>query len=500
MTDERMDARLHDAGARWREAHDRAAHIADEDEVPLQRTADGRRPARRTTTLLSVAALAVVAVAGTWLALRPGSSSQSVAAARLTSTDWILAGYNGTTVRYDSADRFRLTIKDGQILGNDGCNAFSGPVDVSGHTLRLHGLAGTLAGCTAAAHSLPLQNYFSGTVHWSVTGDTLTLTKDGVGTLTYRAPLRGSREDLVDRTWVLRGIRNPTGDVGWYGSAPAPPTTAATFQPVTDSTLFISARGVLSADTRCGQYSARVDITAKQLTVSSRSYAVHSCPQPARGTEYAQDAATLALRTVLHGTLRWSIDGGTLTLGAEKGPVLQYGPEINTPVPSATPTAVPSATASPLPSVSATASPVVAALLVDRTWYLAGIDERAMSTSGYSSSPAIGVDGTPPPFRMGSDGAFIAGLGTCEAYQGRAHLADRSFTITSRRTAAGLCPAEPRARPGASGRLPTLIGQVLTGTVRWHVSGDALSLSHPGSHVVLRYSDVRPSPTVTPRS
>jgi heat shock protein HslJ len=249
----------------------------------------------------------------------------------------------------------------------------------------------------------------------------------------------------------------------------------------------------LIADARCGEYSARVEITATTLTVSGRSYTAHRCPAPVTDDQYQPDAATAALRTVLRGTLRWSIDRGVLTIGAGNGPQLQYGPQADAPTPSATPATVP-------PSATATASPVGAAVLVDRTWYLAEVEQRPASDSSYSSSLAVGVGGTPPTFRIGSDGQFLAGLGTCEAYQGRARVADGTFTIASRSRSAGTCPAEPDAGAGASDPLPTLMAQVLSGTVQWQVSGDALSLSHAGNAVVLHYSDLRPSATVSPRS
>src|SRR5689334_6520002 len=119
LTADRMHARLQAAGERWRAAHQHAADTDAPDEVPLQHATIARHR-RRAATLLSVAAVALVALAaGAWLSLRPSGSSQAAAAARLTGTVWMLAGYSGTNAHYDgSLNTLRLLLKDGRIVGD----------------------------------------------------------------------------------------------------------------------------------------------------------------------------------------------------------------------------------------------------------------------------------------------------------------------------------------------------------------------------------------------
>lgn len=322
------------------------------DEVPLQPETAGRPAARRTTGLLSVAAVVLAAVGiAAWSASRPNGSALT-AAGRLPGTDWLLVGYGDqTTPAHQAPQGVRLRIADGRILGDDGCNTFSGPVDVGQGTLRLHDLATTAVGCP---DELPLYEYFDGIVSWSITGDTLTITKDGVGTLTYRAPRPGSPDDLVNRTWILERVLSRTGDVGRAGYRPLPPTTIANVAPVPESTLFITANGSLTADVRCGEFTARVALTAAEMTVSDRSFTEHRCPLPAPGLRADDARIEGALRTLLSGTVPWTIDGNVLTIGPAKGAVLHYEAVKSEPAPSPTNTPNPSNTV--IPPVTATAS------------------------------------------------------------------------------------------------------------------------------------------------
>jgi heat shock protein HslJ len=220
----------------------------------------------------------------------------------------------------------RLRIAGGQIVGDDGCNSFSGPVTVRSGTLRLGDLATTAMACR---HELPLSDYFQGTVTWSMTGQTLTITKDGVGTLTYRRPRPGSPEDLVNRTWVLQGIEHP--------NTAATPGSAA-FEPVTGSTVFIASSGSLTAETRCGEFTAAAQVSTGELTVRDPRFTPHSCPPQAPGLPVSDNLVRATLAKTLAGTVPWRISGYVLTIGPREGPVLQYRRSAAEPGPSPTST------------------------------------------------------------------------------------------------------------------------------------------------------------------
>jgi hypothetical protein len=118
--------------------------------------------------------------------------------------------------------------------------------------------------------------------------------------------------------------------------------------------LFITANGSLTADVRCGEFTARVALTTAEMTVSDRSFTDHRCPLPAPGLRADDARIEGALRTLLSGTVPWTIDGNVLTIGPAQGAVLHYEAVKSEPAPSPTNTPNPSNTV--IPPVTATAS------------------------------------------------------------------------------------------------------------------------------------------------
>jgi heat shock protein HslJ len=416
-------------------------------------------------TLLSVAAVVLVTVAaGAWLALRPRGSSSTPAENQLTATSWVLAGYTGTAAGRSSAalPGLRLQFKDGRIWGDDGCNSFGGPVTISGDQLTFGELASTAMGCAKQA---PLSRYLTGTVTWRVSHDRLVITKDGVGTLNYQPQRSGGPEQLLGRAWVLQGIE--TGS-----------STDRTLQPLTDSTLVISA-GRMRVQMRCGTFVAQADVAGTALVLRHSQFLGHRCPALSPDGQKTEKVLTATLRHVLTGTVPWSISGDVLKLGRPaEGPVLVYRANGADTGPNITNGASVSGTATVVPAVG------VAAGLANRTWYLVVV------TGSSAGSSALRAARTVPTLAISSAGAFVATVNGCPFYQGRLRVHRTALTITP-----GLlspCPATPPGDGGqqeAASELFGLIDSQLAGTLDWRVRDGRLSLSRPSDHTVLIYAD-----------
>lgn len=235
MTDDRMDARVKAAGARWRDDHGEAALVAVDETVTEDLTPP--RPRRRRIGLwASVAAVAAVFLAGGAVTLAnlgggggPAAGRENTSApgaARLLDGTWTLtrvvqngvnsggtaAGAGGTDLSY----QLRFTGREWAVT--KGC-PLGGPYSVQGQTLMLRDLSAVSCAVTdQPATSQPFFDVISANspVQWRVDGHTLTLTRSGT-TLAFERSGTGSappsaRLDQVVGSWRLLSAETNTTD------------------------------------------------------------------------------------------------------------------------------------------------------------------------------------------------------------------------------------------------------------------------------------------------
>jgi heat shock protein HslJ len=302
-TDEQMDARLRAAGEGWRAASAQppgveATNLAGSDVHELIAP-----PAKsgRNKILVGLSAAAVVAL-GIGLAVglagrnsngpKPAVASGSGA---IEQVHWQLATIDGTAGDYGST----LFVDGDKIQLNDGCNSGSGSGTVTGSTLEFRDIAITAMGCPGARgeSSARVDRILVGTVTWSVDNGTLTVTKSGVGTLTYRAaPPEKSGTDpaLLTGTWTLTGIEHNDGN-----------TSSGSGSTSSGVTLTFTRAGAFKLASRCEAYEG-------SFTAQGRSIVFSGTHGTGPGFCTVPDAAQAG--KVLGGRARYEIVGRRLDL------------------------------------------------------------------------------------------------------------------------------------------------------------------------------------------
>jgi heat shock protein HslJ len=325
MTDDQMDARLRSAGEAWRAA-DPAAVATAESAVPTVAAGDphdidltgARRRRHRWSVLASAAAVIVLAGGAAALVANVGSGGGKHPAVESSTSDligtkWALVSITDSQGRdVPVAGNAGFVIDDANHLGgSDGCNSISGDVDVSGSTIGFgNGLATTEMAClddnvmTTADH---VDNMLSGDVTWSISGDQLTLTKDGTGSLVYRstaAPTRSTDpSDLTGITWYLTTIESGTGPDGTASSVPA------------DLTLTID-EGHIGFNDGCNGSGGPVEVGDGTLDIGNVVSTLIGCPQDGFDREL--------IHKVLTGKVSWEIVGDQLTITKDGVGALVY--------------------------------------------------------------------------------------------------------------------------------------------------------------------------------
>lgn len=232
--DDRMDDRLHQSGQRWRAAHGAASAVdlaAATETVPITPVASPKRRKRLTVWLAATAGMAA-AMAATLVAIQlrgdePGRPAAE-GAASLVGTDWKLQAMrraDGTPLQV--IEPAPLTFGKDTIGGTDGCNHMGGNVTIRDREIVVGDLATTEMACIDRpagfdAEVSHIHAVLNATVQWSISGERLTLTKPGSGTLVYGLVHHETTTDpraLVGPTWRLTTIRR--GGPNGVASTPA---------------------------------------------------------------------------------------------------------------------------------------------------------------------------------------------------------------------------------------------------------------------------------------
>jgi heat shock protein HslJ len=107
----------------------------------------------------------------------------------LEGTEWTLTGMlsgsedTGAVSSIPQGVTATLLFADGQLSGNDGCNAVMGQYQVDGDQITVSNLGGTLKGCTGGAQEVEshVLAVLDGTMTYTIDGNQLSLVNGGAG-------------------------------------------------------------------------------------------------------------------------------------------------------------------------------------------------------------------------------------------------------------------------------------------------------------------------------
>jgi heat shock protein HslJ len=223
----------------------------------------------------------------------------------LVDTDWHLwkiTDRDGTNI-VPAGDPVLHIDGEQHLTGTDGCNSLSGDVQVRVDTIVVPTLATTEMACVDPAFSgstNQIDAMLADTVHYSIDGDALTLTKPGAGTLVYRAA-SADGTDLVGRAWTLTGTEKQSGGSSTGASAAG------------ESVVRFDGQGGFTLEHRCYVRQGEAQVASGTVTLSNvRLKSAHPCPYT--GTQDQEQRENELVDSVLTGTVSWSLDGNRLTI------------------------------------------------------------------------------------------------------------------------------------------------------------------------------------------
>lgn len=217
---------------------------------------------------------------------------------------FLSTGAIGRTLAPDSV--VRLSFGAGQIGASGGCNSMGGPYAIDGDRLVVQQLAMTEMACEPAL--MVQDQWLAGLLDGAtiaLAGDTLTVTKDGVGLTLLDREVADPDRPLVGTRWVVDGLVSADA----VSSVPVGVTAALTFAP-----------GWVDVEAGCNQGGGAVTVTDATLTFGPIALTKMAC----EGGAMEVERTVLA---VLSGEVGYDVDAGTLTLDAgAAGLILRAAP------------------------------------------------------------------------------------------------------------------------------------------------------------------------------
>jgi heat shock protein HslJ len=221
-----------------------------------------------------------------------------------------LAGPNGTVVPAAAPADFRVT--GSGLAFSDGCNSGGGQATVTGSTISFAELVRTTMACAArqpgqSEQEQLIDSVISGSVHWAVRAGVLTLSKPGVGTLSYTAAAATRAVDpdsVFTGTWYLRTVQPGDNLAQPDGAAVSAPAGAR-----------VDWNGGPSYDGCNSFVVSGYRYVGDALTISGVHYVPPAKPCPQGYSEWTQILADAA---------HWTVTGGRLSIADAHGGVLTF--------------------------------------------------------------------------------------------------------------------------------------------------------------------------------
>jgi heat shock protein HslJ len=321
-----MDARLQAAGERWREVNGAVAQVdlvaattarpdsVQPTEVPLvpEPPKVRRRYARVwISAVAGLAAAILAAIVVVHVSTTPATVPPASGGAQLIGTNWTLAAMKDSAGKDQPVVTAATLQFDGKAMaGNDGCNGFGAQATVSGDRILIGAGKGTLISCANRDPGFAREVTLIGTVlehgpvDWSITGDTLTISKPGVGTLTYRAstPQVITQPKQLIGKWSLATITSPTGT----STNPARPA------------YLVFALSTFSGNDGCNAISGNATVTSGRMDFGAVTTTAIGC------LGAGVNAESSAIDALLGRNVTWSIQDDRLTLTKDGAGSLVY--------------------------------------------------------------------------------------------------------------------------------------------------------------------------------
>lgn len=338
MTDERMDARLREAGARWRDG-EAATSRSTPAPTPAPALTTGvprvdvvdlttPRPRHRARWGLLASAAAVVALVATGAGFlladdnsrdrQPASGSGESASLR--GPVWVLTRIvNASGQPQTPAGEVKIHIDArSELVGTDGCNHIGGAVTATSTTIDFgHGLAMTEMACLddgVMATATAVDRFLSGSAEWRIDGDELTLSKEAGGSLVFKAQAEVKPSDPADLKgqWVLDSIERGVGSSA----------SASGGSNYSDIGVTFDGAGGFRLVHRCYTTVGTIDLTggANATLRQTGTTNVTPCPSPPDPAE--EQARNSTVDDVMKGEVSWLIQGGQLRIAKDSTAVV----------------------------------------------------------------------------------------------------------------------------------------------------------------------------------
>jgi heat shock protein HslJ len=225
---------------------------------------------RRIILALTMGALALSAAACS----SAGSSPSGGSGGTIEGITWKLTSYDvsGTSTPVPADVFVDARFAGGTVAGSSGCNVYNGPAVVTGSTIKVGTLAGTLIACQGPAADVEkayLAN-LGNAASFTATADGLTMfDAAGKATLVYAA---GAANPLIGE-WNVTGYNNGKGAVT---SPTAGSTLTATFT-----------ADMVSGSSGCNTYTGGYKIDGLSVTIGPLASTKMACEQPLMNQETA---------------------------------------------------------------------------------------------------------------------------------------------------------------------------------------------------------------------
>src|SRR6478672_9541421 len=202
MPDQQIDARLREAGERWRAANSGTTPAVELDEI--EDLPPVRHAARRSRFLMVAAAAAIVGlVAGGAFVLRGGSSphpAPNAESSGLERTVWMITGLDGNTPTQRSTATLYID-GNGHLVADDECRVVGATVTQSGQHLTMRDVSVRFRSCTdqygPGVYDKGTE-ILRGPATYSIDGNSLTITRAGTGTLHLQAATADLAQPSLD--------------------------------------------------------------------------------------------------------------------------------------------------------------------------------------------------------------------------------------------------------------------------------------------------------------